>query len=112
MRQWPEPLAPFDVHVAHLDPGAEALESWLKDFTAAMNKAGKDVFIDDRQERPGVKFKDADLLGFPWRVNLGQRGFNSDQVEVYRRQSGEKRVFAPEAVAEGILAWSQETIPN
>lgn len=110
--KWPEPLAPFQVHVALLDPGDEGLEKWLTGFTKDMNSAGKDVFIDDRKERPGVKFKDADLLGFPWRVNAGKRGFDNGEVEVFCRATKEKRVFKPEEAAKGILAWSQETIRN
>ena len=50
-----------------------------------------EVFIDDRDERPGVKFKDADLLGFPVRVVVGKKGFEADQIEVVQRKT--KEVF-------------------
>ena len=48
-----------------------------------------EVFIDDRDERPGVKFKDADLLGFPVRIVVGKKGFEADQIEVVNRKTKE-----------------------
>ena len=52
---------------------------------------GVDCFLDDRDEAPGVKFKDADLLGFPLRMTVGERDLKQNQVEVFFRKSGEKQ---------------------
>ena len=81
---WPVAIAPFEVLVTPLGTGAEvgkAAES-LHDALAA---AGVDVLLDDREERPGVKFKDADLLGIPFRVTIGERGLKEGIVELKRR---------------------------
>ena len=67
-----------------------------------MEAAGIDVIVDDRQERPGVKFKDADLIGFPVRVVIGAKGLANGGVEVKRRDEDKSktRIVAPaDAVA-------------
>jgi prolyl-tRNA synthetase len=72
-------VAPFDVIVTALDPGAESLY-------AELAAAGIDVLLDDRDERPGVKFKDADLIGVPWRITVGRK-FAGGVVEVVERRT-------------------------
>ena len=54
------------------------------------NAAGLEVLYDDRPERPGFKFKDAELIGLPWRVGLGKRGIDSGSAELVERRSGER----------------------
>ena len=61
------------------------------------------VFVDDRKERPGVKFKDADLLGFPIRLTLGKRGFDGGNAELLVRKTGEKFEEPLETAAQKIL---------
>ena len=58
-------------------------------MTKELEAKNIEVFIDDRDERPGVKFKDADLLGFPVRVVVGKKGFEADQIEVVLRKTKE-----------------------
>jgi prolyl-tRNA synthetase len=82
---WPEPIAPFLVTVLCLDPSnAEALSVAGK-IHDGLEACGIDVLLDDRQERPGVKFIDADLIGCPLRVTVGARGLKDGTVEVKRR---------------------------
>lgn len=86
---WPKALSPFDVHVTLLDDTGDILK-FLKDLSSELEPKGITFFIDDRKERPGVKFKDADLLGFPIRLTLGKRGFDSGNAELFVRKTGEK----------------------
>lgn len=78
-----------------------------KDLARQLNDAGADVLIDDRDERPGVKFKDADLVGIPYRIVVGARGLEKKVVECKRRRDGQTRELpvdrAVESVAETIL---------
>jgi prolyl-tRNA synthetase len=97
---WPKSVAPFHVHVCLLDPDDESVTSWLKVFQHSLENLGYDVFVDDRKERPGIKFKDADLLGFPLRVVAGKRGFDSDEIEFFLRKTKDKfKVSVQEALA-------------
>ncbi|MCG3196230.1 MAG: Proline--tRNA ligase [bacterium] len=85
---WPVSVAPCDVHVlslgAHLPEVAEASDRLAREIHAA----GLDVFYDDREERPGVKFKDADLIGVPFQVAVGQKSLAKGVCEVTRRADG------------------------
>ena len=79
---WPLALAPFEIELVSLNPGDPAANSLYEELA----RAGLEVFYDDRDERPGVKFKDADLVGFPIRVNVGGRSLKEGKVEVVRRR--------------------------
>ena len=61
----------------------------------ALNRAGIESVLDDRDQRPGVKFKDADLIGFPWRVVVGARGLAEGKVELKHRRAAESVLVAP-----------------
>jgi prolyl-tRNA synthetase len=79
---WPQPLTPYDLHIVALNPQKstavrEAAEKLYADAIAA----GLEVLLDDRDERPGVKFADADLIGIPQRLVVGDRGLKNDVVE-------------------------------
>ena len=87
---WPLSLSPFSIHVCLLDTEDEAINSWLLDYQKDLQKKGFDLFVDNRRERPGIKFKDADLLGFPLRMTLGKRGFEKEEVELFIRKSRKK----------------------
>ena len=69
-----------------------------------LEAAGIDVIVDDRAERPGVKFKDADLIGFPVRVVVGAKGLSNGGVEIKRRDEDKSktRIVAPDAAVEAI----------
>ena len=86
---WPAAVAPFRVHLVALNNAKSALvaETGSRVY-ADLLAAGLEVFYDDRDERPGVKFADADLIGIPWRVTVGERGLKEGVVELGRRSTG------------------------
>jgi prolyl-tRNA synthetase len=95
---WPLALAPFEVAIVSLNPTDEATRRAADGLYGELQAAGMDVFYDDRDERPGVKFKDADLIGFPIRVNVGGRAFKDGKVElVLRRDKAVRMVAVAEA---------------
>ncbi len=81
---WPKALAPYDAHVVAL-PGAEEIAGQAAD---ALHAAGLDVLLDDRDQRAGEKFADADLIGCPLRVTAGRRSLEDGKVDVRDRASG------------------------
>jgi len=82
---WPAPLAPYGALVVPVNVGDPRLRETAERVAAACEAAGVDTLLDDRDERPGVKFKDADLLGFPVRVTVGPRGLERGCVEIKPR---------------------------
>jgi len=79
---WPWSIAPFQVLICLLDPDLPEAKELACRLGAAEEKAGADVLIDDRAERPGVKFKDADLIGIPLRITIGGRGLKEGVIEM------------------------------
>ena len=89
---WPEPLAPYDVHVVALNyERSAAVRQAADDIEARLAQAGYSVLLDDRGERPGVKFADADLIGLPHRITVGERGLKEGNVEYRRRTDSDNR---------------------
>ena len=85
---WPPPVAPFDLHIVALNyAGSEAVRQASEQLLAQCRAAGLEALLDDRDERPGVKFADADLIGLPRRLTLGERSLGRGQVE-YRPGQG------------------------
>lgn len=96
---WPVAVAPFEVVVTVLKLD-EDTTSAADGLYEALQAAGLDVIIDDRNERPGVKFNDAELIGIPFRITVGPRGLGEGIVEVSERATGETaKVGIDEAVA-------------
>jgi prolyl-tRNA synthetase len=87
---WPDSVAPFHVHLMWLGKGGQPEEVAERLFEE-MGLAGIEVYYDDRKASAGVKFKDADLIGIPWRVTVGDRGLAQGVVEVKRRDSAERQ---------------------
>jgi prolyl-tRNA synthetase len=85
---FPVPLAPYQVTVLNLGLKDESVCQAVETIYSQLSEAGIDVFLDDRHERPGVKFKDADLLGFPFRITVGKRYIENGMIEVRRRKDG------------------------
>ena len=79
---WPWNVAPFHVLICVLDPQLPEMMELAKKIALAAEGAGADVIIDDRAERPGVKFKDADLIGIPLRLTIGSKGLKDGIVEL------------------------------
>jgi prolyl-tRNA synthetase len=93
--QWPASVAPYTVMVVTLDLADAAVKKAADEVMASLEKAGVDYLWDDRDERPGVKFKDADLLGFPWRITLGAKSLAAGGVEIKCRRTGAMEVVTP-----------------
>ncbi len=88
---WPVAIAPWEVVVTIIRPDDEASKAAAEGLAEGLEGAGVDVIVDDRQERPGVKFADAELVGIPLRVTVGPRGLAEGIVEMAVRSTGEKR---------------------
>lgn len=88
---WPLPLAPYEVVLVLLNSDQPEVVEAADRLYEELAGAGLDVLYDDRAERPGVKFNDADLIGFPIRLVVGSRGLAEGQVELSLRRDGIKR---------------------
>jgi prolyl-tRNA synthetase len=82
----PPEIAPFEIVVTPTNVGDEKLKTTAEDIAGRLEAAGYDVLLDDRDERPGVKFKDADLVGIPFRINVGKK-VTEGTVEVVQRST-------------------------
>ena len=95
----PPPIAPFEVIVTPISIRDEKTMSAAVDLAHSLASAKLDVILDDRDERPGVKFKDADLVGIPYRINVGKK-VTEGTVEVFNRSTHEIRDASITAIAE------------
>jgi prolyl-tRNA synthetase len=99
---WPRSIAPYDVHVLALPGGSEEVLAEADKVASALGDAGFDVLLDDRDERPGEKFADADLVGSPLRVIVGKKTLEDGAVDVRTRDgSSEERV-----PSQDVLKWA------
>ncbi len=105
---WPVSIAPFQVHLAVLDPDNTEVKTLSDKLYAQLNALGIDVLMDDRAERPGVKFKDADLLGMPLRVNIGARGLAGNELELIERKTKAMHKISPDQIVAKIQGWLKE----
>jgi len=94
---WPKGLAPYQCHVIPLDIKDDEVMDLAVKFHDELQAAGVDCLLDDRKERPGVKFADADLIGLPTRITIGRRGLKDGVVEVKRRTDADAETLAPDA---------------
>jgi prolyl-tRNA synthetase len=96
---WPRSIAPYDVHVLALHGGAEEVLTEAETAVTALEERGLDVLYDDRDERPGEKFADADLIGCPTRIIVGKKTLEDGAVDVRRRDgAADERVSISEVV--------------
>ena len=95
----PAAIAPFEIVVAPVNVKDETVKSAAKDIAKELESAGFDVVLDDRDERPGVKFKDADLVGIPFRITVGKK-VTEGTVEVVLRETREVRDVTISAIVE------------
>ncbi len=96
---WPTAVAPFDVHLVTLGKANPAVDAAAAQLSAELESAGLEVLLDDRDERAGVKFNDADLIGVPLRVVIGDRGLQNGTVEVKPRSASEVQQLKLDALA-------------
>ena len=98
---WPVAVAPYEILITVLRPDDEATLAAATSMYEELTNAGFDVMLDDRNERPGVKFADAELVGFPYRLTVGPRGLESGVIELTTRATNKTtEVALDEAVAE------------
>jgi prolyl-tRNA synthetase len=108
---WPFPIAPFHVHLLPLGQSAAVLEATAHLYSA-LEAAELEVLWDDRDERAGVKFNDADLIGTPYQVVVGEKGLAEGMVEVKTRKTGDKVKVSPADVPTWILSASAAFRPS
>ncbi|HEX4747489.1 MAG TPA: proline--tRNA ligase [Gaiellaceae bacterium] len=98
---WPASIAPYAAHVLALHGGAEEVLAIAESVAGDLDASGLEVLLDDRDERPGEKFADADLIGTPVRIIVGKKSLDDGSVDVRRRDgSGEDRV-----AVQDVLKW-------
>lgn len=100
---WPISVAPYPVTVLALDPDDEECAKACSNFCAQLEAEGIDVLVDDRDDRPGVKFKDADLVGLPVRVVISKRSLKESSIELKLRASDAKQMIPMEKAAAEII---------
>jgi len=100
---WPLSIAPFEVVVTVVNPKDVECSEVAQHIYEALQGEGIEVLIDDRGERPGVKFKDAELVGIPYRITVGPKGLANGKVEVFRRRGGRKREVDAQRAADAVI---------
>jgi prolyl-tRNA synthetase len=110
---WPMALAPFQVLITPIEwkPGTETRQSALALYEE-LERSGIEVLLDDREERPGIKFKDADLIGIPLRVTIGPKGLAEGIVEVRERRSGQVIKVPKDQLVQIVREKVSETLHN
>lgn len=93
---WPESVAPYQVHLVGLNTDDKEITDWANGVYTNLKARGVSVLYDDRDERPGAKFADSDLLGMPYRVVVSKKGKESGLFEVVTRATGEVRNLTEE----------------
>jgi prolyl-tRNA synthetase len=94
---WPDSVAPFGAAVVNLRVGDAAVDVVAEQAYRALQAAGKEPLLDDRDERPGAKFASLDLVGVPWQLIVGPKGVADGVVEIKRRATGERQTLPLEA---------------
>lgn len=109
--KWPLAVAPAHVCVIPLNVGDDTVYPVAQNIAESLCELGFEVVIDDRDERPGVKFADADLIGWPLQVIVGKRGLAEGKVEVKRRQTGERGDIALDMLPE-MMSFAKNRMRN
>ncbi len=102
---FPPPIAPFQVHLLNLDPKNAEVSGKADALYASLEAQGLEVLLDDRDERPGIKFKDADLIGIPMQLVIGGKGLGRGVIEAKDRRTGQKTELPVEGFAGAFAAW-------
>ena len=95
---WPMTIAPFEVLIVALDVREESVMSVARKIHDELTAKGVETLLDDRDARPGFKFKDADLIGIPVRITVGKKGLVDGTVELKMRDSKDVAKLTPDAV--------------
>ncbi len=100
---WPKALAPYEVVVIVANRDHERVAAWAERIYRELGEGGVEVVLDDRDETAGVKFADADLIGFPVQVVVGKRGIEGGTADLKLRASGERRQVPLEEAVDGAV---------
>lgn len=107
---FPLPIAPFHCIVSAVNPKDEPVSGAAEDIYRRLTAAGVEVLYDDRDERPGVKFKDADLIGIPLRIVVGAKNLVEGKVELKLRRGGEMELLPIDAAVEKVTSLVKEAL--
>ncbi len=105
---FPPPVAPFEVLLLNLNPKDEEVSAKADELYANLQSSGVEVLLDDRDERPGVKFKDADLVGSPMQLVVGGKALARGVVEAKDRRTGEKAELPVDVFAKAFADWRNQ----
>jgi prolyl-tRNA synthetase len=109
---FPMPIAPFQVLILPININTDLLKETAEELYQTFSEHGIEVLFDDREETPGVKFKDADLIGIPLRVTLGERNLKKGLVEIRKRRTGEVSLVKKEEVLSKIKEMIDHEMQN
>ena len=99
---WPVSVAPYHVIVTLVKPADETQTAVAEQIYAELQQAGVETLLDDRRERPGVKFKDADLMGIPVRITVGKLAGEGKVEYKLRREKDRRELTVQDAIAEAV----------
>lgn len=105
---WPVSVAPYHVIITLVKPDDQAQRQTAEEIYDQLAASGVEVLLDDRDERPGVKFKDADLLGIPLRITVGKRAAEGIVEYKLRREAEKTEKTVAEAISEAIALVTAE----
>lgn len=105
---WPLSIAPFDVEIIPLDMGDKEIQETAEMIYSDLSGEGLEILMDDRDERPGIKFKDADLIGIPYQIIIGKKGLKEGIVELKSRRTKQAERIAPSDVVKRAKELSAE----
>jgi prolyl-tRNA synthetase len=107
---FPPPIAPYDAALLNLDAKNAGVCAKVEELYKGLQAQGLDVLLDDREERPGVKFKDADLIGLPIRLVLGGKGFERGTIEAKDRRNGETTELPLDGFDAAFAKWREDVL--
>lgn len=107
---WPLPIAPYNVIITPVNVKDESVRRASESLYVDLSEKNIEVILDDRDERVGVKFMDADLIGIPLRVTIGSKKLSQETVEVKIRKSGEVLDVSLEGIVEFIARFIREGV--
>jgi len=103
---WPRSVSPYEIAILPLNLGNEELKKFSEELYSKIREAKMDVILDDRNERAGVKFKDADLIGFPVIIVIGEKNLAKGKVEIKSRKSGKSELISKESVIKSLTTYT------
>ena len=101
---WPASIAPYQVVIVPINTKDEPQMTMAEQIYRELSAAGVEVVLDDREERSGVKFKDADLIGYPVRITVGAKALAENKIEVKVRRTGEQMLVPADSFTGEIVA--------